>query len=523
MAVDLAPVAAAVGAAIVDEDRLAPKLDIRDPQVSRLGRHIGQILRRTPLFVRGNDLVTVDEETGELRMMEPARFISWAEDWVSFGRWEGDTFKPKSITKELATNILKSDQFWKELRPLRGVHDVRLPSWADAKRTAIRLLPSGYDDETGIFTAPALDYQTDLLPDDGRKFLLETYRDFPFAEGGPLEKNRSFAVLMAAHFAAFARLLLVDCLRPAFVFLANQAGSGKTLLARMALAPVFGPVAIEGFPKDETERHKQLTTLAAEARAYAFYDNVKGHLSSAMLEGFLTSPQWTGRILGHSATITAPNLATVFVSGNQLSLSADLKRRCLVCDLFEAGEATEREFANPITDAWPSESETRARFLAALWSLLEYWTSSKCKRAETGLLPTFETFSGIVGGLVTFCQFANPLAAPEAMMDEQEQAWRLLLQAMAEKVETGRTKEFTSDECLDMARDELEILDLLTLGAKDERKAFGQRIKSWLGRRMADRQGREFQFGHRRGALGVRYPVQVFGKEGETGNRPIAR
>lgn len=517
LAASLAPVAQSVGATVLEGDRLAPQLDTRTV-VSGLARQCGQLLRRTPLFLRGNFLVTVDEETGRTDPMDATRFVSWAEGFLSFGQYEGSgdaqSFKPKSISGELASKILAADPFRRELRPLRGVHDVALPTWANQENTAVRLLPAGYDDESGIFTAPAFEYAADMPPDEAWNFFLELYSQFPFSEGKPLEKNRSFAVQMAAHFTAFGRLLLMDTLRPGFVYLANQSGSGKTLLARLALAPVFGPVAVESFPRGEEERGKQLTTLVAEGRSFAFFDNVKGHLSSAELEGFLTTPQRTGRILGQSVTVTAPNLATVFISGNQLSLSADLKRRVLVCELFCAREATEREFSSPITDTWPSRRETRARFLSALWSLMNHWQAQGCPRLTERLLPSFESFSAIVGGLVTTANFANPIEAPEMQMDETEQAWRLLLQSLADPVATGSTHEYTVDGAMKVA-EELGFLDLLTAGGRDERKTFGQRIRQWRGRRFLDNQGREFEFGKKRNGNGALYPVTVFKRAGE--------
>lgn len=212
--------------------------------------------------------------------------------------------------------------------------------------------------------------------------------------------------------------------------------------------------------------------------------------------------------------MTAQNLATVFVSGNQLSLSADLKRRVLVCDLFCAREATERDFKKPIADSWPSNPETRARFLAALWSLVNHWQAQRCPRLEERPLPSFETFSAIIGRLVTTANFANPNAPPENQMDEAEQAWKLLLRALADAVPTGSSRDYTREEAMTQAT-EIGFLDLLTIGAKDDKKAFGQRIAKWKGRRFLDISGREFKFGNgrSRNSLGALYPVIVFAEE----------
>jgi hypothetical protein len=517
LAASLAPVAQAIGATVLEGDRLAPCLDTRTV-VSGLARQCGQLLRMTPLFLRGNFIVTVDEVTGQTAPMDSTRFVTWAETYLSFGQNEGtgnaQIFKPKSISSDLASKILAADAFRRELRPLRGVHDVSLPTWANAEKTAVRLLPPGYDEETGIFTAPAFEYPTDLPPDEAWRFFLETYADFPFAEGKPLEKNRSFAVQMAAHFTAYGRLLVNDCLRPAFLFLANQSGSGKSLLAILSAAPACGTISLEEFPRNEDELGKCLTTLVYEGRFFQGWDNVKHRLDSPALECFLTSRQRTGRILGQTATVTAPNLATVFLTGNQVTLSTDMKRRVLVVDLFCANDASDRQFATPISEDWAREPQTRARFLAALWSLVNHWQAQGCTRLTERLIPSFETFSAIVGGLVTTANFANPIEAPETQMDETEQGWRLLLRALADLVPTGSSHEYPVDAAMKVA-EELGVLDLLTAGGQDERKTFGQRIRQWRGRRFLDNQGREFEFAKKRNGSGALYPVTVFEKAGE--------
>lgn len=120
----------------------------------------------------------------------------------------------------------------------------------------------------------------------------------------------------------------------------------------MALTPVFGAVMVQSAPRDEGELGKLLTATAAEGHDYLVLDNLSGKYESSELESFLTSPRRRGRILGQSQTVDAENKFNVFITGNGLNISTDLARRCLLCDLWFAGEVTERQIRDPIDEEW---------------------------------------------------------------------------------------------------------------------------------------------------------------------------
>ena len=488
---------------------IRPHLDM-SLTVSDLATKTGRILRENGLFAMNDCVVTVRESAVRSELMTSACFVSWAEQFIDFGKFDSaENFRKVSISESLASKILAAHQFRGELKKIEAIHDVPLPTWANDEKTKIRLLPVGYDEGTGVFTTDALSYDTGMSADEARGVLCDLYANFPFEGDSDLMANRSFAVQLTAHLAAYCRVMMAGKLRPGFVYLANQAGSGKTLLTRLALGPVFGAVSIESLAKSDDERGKQLTTLVAEQRGYAFYDNVKGYLESQQLEGFLTSPSFTGRILGKSESVTGENTALIFISGNQLTLSQDLLRRVLVVELFCAQEAVTRNFDSPLTDSWPTNPENRKRVLAALFSLLKHWEESGAVRLSERLLPSFEDFSGLIGGIVANAGFANPLAAPKTGMDETEQAWKLLLSEAAASISAGLHREFTVDELLEIA-DRLNVSDILTAGARDIHKAFGHRIKKWKGRVLGDAKGRSFEFGKRSDRAGAAYSIRVY-------------
>jgi hypothetical protein len=73
-------------------------------------------------------------------------------------------------------------------------------------------------------------------------------------------------------------------------------------------------------------------------------DNLKGHLNSPRLEASITSSLWDGRILGQSRSTTMQHGLTIFVTGNDLTISEDMRRRFLHIDLFmkEASAVSQR-------------------------------------------------------------------------------------------------------------------------------------------------------------------------------------
>jgi hypothetical protein len=53
-------------------------------------------------------------------------------------------------------------------------------------------------------------------------------------------------------------------------------------------------------------------------------------VSSPVLEALMTTPVWTGRVLKESKMFEASNMATVFITGNDMTVSPDVAQRCLL-------------------------------------------------------------------------------------------------------------------------------------------------------------------------------------------------
>ena len=143
--------------------------------------------------------------------MSPRRFPDWVEQFCAF-RWpQGSRKVRNSLPVEDAAQILETDTFRACLRPLAGVHQVRLPvcrEWVtkDERQVPgkVEFLADGYDSESQIFTTDLLPYPMDWTIEQARDFFLDVYGEMPWvrkegiADEESLAQNRSWAVQVMA-------------------------------------------------------------------------------------------------------------------------------------------------------------------------------------------------------------------------------------------------------------------------------------------------------------------------------------
>jgi hypothetical protein len=262
------------------------------------------------------------------------------------------------------------------------------------------------------------EYDETLTMEQATDYLRELYSEFPFhdwvVDGNGIRQSRGLAVQIAAMLSQFTILMLPKrANRMGFIYSANSQRSGKTLLAKMALIPVHGNVAMQTWKKEE-ELVKIIDAQMLEAKSYIVFDNCRGFLSSQTVEALMTSPQWTGRVLGLSKTFTVDNYMTVFITGNDCTLSSDMAYRCLTVNLFvNEAEVQDRSTRTIIDEPWLSKWENRHKMLSCLWAIVRSWNAAgRPKATDFGAkLPLgFEAWGQLVGGLVAHAGFGNCLA-----------------------------------------------------------------------------------------------------------------
>lgn len=453
-----------------DARRVKVELPGNGRLLSDFADDLGTALQTANIFSRGGLVFIVNDRGDALERVTPDFLRSWCESHVVCYHkrkvMDGGAIVEykKTMSAADAQGVLASPQFSAKLRRIKRVNPVRMPVMNSGG--GIEFLAEGYDTGSEVFTAESGVVIPDRVPLEFCKPILDDlFREFPFADDG-----RSKAVALAAMLTVYgAGLLPAKSLRPCFVFLANAEGAGKTLLVKVCTVPVFGFSSNTSKPKDEDEMRKVLLTAIIEGRHILCFDNFKGRLASESLEGFITSQDWQGRTLGSSKTFSGENNTTVFVTGNACTVSPDMRRRSLFCELFmEAERAEDRKFSRPLEVSTLIEPQTRSDVLSSLLGLIRHWDQCgqpKPSRTHSG----FPEWSAIIGGIVEAAGYGCPLETPriEAAADVDGSDMRQLISAiMGESL----MRSVTFEELTTIARDAGIFERFITPGADMERQ-----------------------------------------------------
>jgi hypothetical protein len=185
-------------------------------------------------------------------------------------------------------------------------------------------------------------------------------------------------------------------LAPGFLARAPEisgAGTGKGLLVRAICAIAYG-VQPRAFTKggDRQELDKRLASDLIEAAPTVFLDNVNGSiLRSDTLASVLTERPMRVRPLGQTRMVGLNSTAFIAVTGNGLSVSEDLVRRFIVCELDARCEDPEQRRFEP--GFLGTIEHRRAELLAAALTIWR-WGRQRAADFEAGRpLGSFEEWS----------------------------------------------------------------------------------------------------------------------------------
>lgn len=344
---------------------------------------------------------------------------------VKGGRRPKACLFPKGVTEQ-ATAL---PDLLPRVRPLLGVTHTPI-----VRRDGTVLDSPGYDDASGSLYLPlaGLDVPKVPLHPSGhdlaraRSVLLSMLVDFPFVTSHD----------RANYLGALLTPLLRPIVPPPYKLLAigaPQRGSGKSLLAWI-LREVHGGVFKSEFPDSDEELRKFVTSvLDTTTGPVVQFDNVTGVLKSSVLDGLLTSPEWSDRILGRSAAVTVDNDRLWVVTGNNVHIGGDLERRTLWVTINADVERPEERRGFEIEDL---EGWVRERRGELLWSLLVFIRAWAVAGMPTRAQPTSDSFGRWVAVLRGILEHAGVVGvvgheatAQQGREDPEDVEWRVFLGA----------------------------------------------------------------------------------------------
>ena len=270
------------------------------------------------------------------------------------------------------------------LPPLAGISTAPLLSADGSVRTA-----DGYDPATALWcrSVPTLRLPKEPSREDAENalgLLRQAFRTFPFADAARrwdaslgvevvdinTPPGRDESAFLLGLLTAVSRPSL--WLAPGVLFTApgvSGSGSGKGLLVRAICTIAFGipPRPFTTGGKGQ-ELEKRLAAELMEAQPSLFLDNANGlALRSDTLASVLTERPARVRVLGRSLMVPLNSTAFIAVTGNGLTVTEDLARRFILCELDARCEDPE---SRPFTSGFLKGIEhRRAELLAAVLTI----------------------------------------------------------------------------------------------------------------------------------------------------------
>jgi putative DNA primase/helicase len=335
------------------------------------------------------------------------RIVIEAHDVCRPVKPQGDALAPVTLSGRVAGLYLDLAGEW-GLPPLAGITTAPALTPDGTVRTA-----EGYDPASQLWCARV---PTLSIPDQpGRKeaeaalrLLRQTFRTFPFADA-PRRRDKVHGVGVvdldqppcADESAFLVGLQTAICrphlrLAPGHLVRAPEisgAGSGKGLLVRSTCMIAFG-IHPRAFTKgaDRQELDKRLASDLIEAAPVLFLDNVNGSmLRSDILASVLTERPARVRPLGRTGMVELNSTAFIAVTGNGLSVSEDLARRFLVCELDAGCEDPEQR---PFVIGFLREIESqRAELLSAALTIWRWGRQHVAELTPGRPLGSFEQWA----------------------------------------------------------------------------------------------------------------------------------
>jgi hypothetical protein len=355
---------------------------------------------------------------------------------------------------------------WPGTRPLRAVltYPVLLPDGRVHDKP-------GYDEETGILYQPSFvpwEVPPEPTPAHIRLacyFLLYVVKDVPFEDakvGWHVDETpeETFARLSRSPIAAawassvmtpFSRFAIPRDFVPLHAYNADNAGSGKDLLKTCTGEIVLGremqfmPQNVER--DDDAADRKRITALAVAGTTMCVVNNIRKAFGNGAIENAITTVVWGDRILGKSEAPRLPLILGWYATGNNIRLTGDMGRRCLMINLAsphakpqERTDYTEQDLADYVR-------RNRAKIV---WACLVLLRARALKGMDKLVDPGpcgFPGWSRLVRGAIMDVGLADPWlangAADDSADDDESMKHEMFVNGWADALLELKIDEYT--------------------------------------------------------------------------------
>jgi len=383
------------------------------------------------IFVRGGELVHVIRDAAEtIRWLKRPpntptiaamsvdslrAHLDGAARWVKLVKEKGtgQLVEANALPPIWVARSLHAQGMWL-LPPLEGVVEVPV-----LRPDGAVVDTAGYDKDSGLIYMPSCE-----LPPIGEsrdeavaaaKELEDIVSDFPFGE----PEHR--AAWIAGVLTPMARWAFYGP-APLFLFDANVAGVGKSLLVYITGVIATGRTMAVMAPTREEEMRKRITAIALAGDRLALIDNVGETLGGPALDAMLTATIWRDRILGsNKMTPDVPLYTTWYATGNNVELIGDTARRTLHIRLESLLEEPEArgDFQRKDLRGWVLDQ--RPRLARAALTMLRAYLAAGCP--ESGKLApwgSYEEWSRIVRGAIVWAGLPDPYETRRELVTQSD-------------------------------------------------------------------------------------------------------
>lgn len=275
----------------------------------------------------------------------------------------------------------------------------------------------GYHD-SGLYYAPDLtldipaisDKPTDDEVDRALQLIVEeALADFPFAgltrDEIVKEVLEGDGVPAVTHVLSMLLLFfcrdLIDGPTPGHLLGKPAPGTGASLLTDVISTIATGSVTpASAMPSNSDEMGKTITALLASGTNMIFFDNINHGVDSAELASAITSPEYKARILGKSELVDTEVRCIWTLTGNNVQLSSEILRRCVLIDLDAQSAEPEKRSGWRHDDIRAWVKENRGELVWACLMLIQNWIAQGKPLYKKEALNSFENWSGVMGGIL---------------------------------------------------------------------------------------------------------------------------